>query len=69
VPELLADGGGHAVACHRVAELPAAHAIIPSDGGFSPTLEKLVTAFSLSAEGPPAAAADIVGTGSPAAVK
>jgi oligopeptide/dipeptide ABC transporter ATP-binding protein len=68
-PELIADGGGHAVACHRVAELPPAQAIIPSDGGFSPTLEKLVTAFSLSAEGPPTAAAGITGSGSPAAIK
>jgi oligopeptide/dipeptide ABC transporter ATP-binding protein len=49
VPELR-DGTGHAtdhrVACHRVAELPPAKAVVPSDGGFSPALEKLVAAFS-----------------------
>jgi peptide/nickel transport system ATP-binding protein/oligopeptide transport system ATP-binding protein len=46
VPHLLADASGHATACHRVAELPPADAIVPSDGGFSPALEKLVAAFS-----------------------
>ncbi len=46
VPQLLADASGHATACHRVAELPPADAIVPSDGGFSPSLEKLVAAFS-----------------------
>jgi oligopeptide/dipeptide ABC transporter ATP-binding protein len=51
-PDLLADGSGHATACHRTAELPPADAIVPSDGGFSPALEKLVAAFSLSEEGP-----------------
>ncbi|WP_407175982.1 ABC transporter ATP-binding protein [Bradyrhizobium sp. STM 3562] len=45
-PHLRADGTGHATACHRVAELPPAEAILPSDGGFSPALEKLVSAFS-----------------------
>ena len=44
-PELLADGTRHATACHRTAELPAAGAIVPLDGGFSPALEKLVAAF------------------------
>jgi oligopeptide/dipeptide ABC transporter ATP-binding protein len=57
VPELIADGTGHAirehkVACHRVAELPPAEGVVPHDGGFSPALEKLVAAFSLSEEGP-----------------
>jgi Oligopeptide/dipeptide transporter, C-terminal region len=47
-PSLLADGSGHATACHRQAELPPGDAIVPSDGGFSPSLEKLVAAFSLS---------------------
>ena len=46
VPELLADGAGHATACHRTGELPPADAIVPSDGGFSPALERLVAAFS-----------------------
>ena len=44
-PQLIADGTGHATACHRIAELPAADSIVPADGGFSPTLEKLVAAF------------------------
>ncbi len=52
VPELIADATGHAVACHRVAELPAAEDVVPHDGGFSPALERLVAAFSLSEEGP-----------------
>jgi len=52
VPQLIADGMGHAVACHRVAELPPAESVVPHDGGFSPALEKLVAAFSLSEEGP-----------------
>ena len=60
VPELLADGTGHAVACHRVAELPAAEGVVPHDGGFSPALEKLVAAFSLSEEGPALAGVAIV---------
>ena len=45
-PQLIADASGHATACHRVAELPPAEAILPSDGGLSPALEKLVAAFS-----------------------
>ncbi|MBR0970788.1 MULTISPECIES: ABC transporter ATP-binding protein [Bradyrhizobium] len=50
-PALLADGAGHATACHRTAELPSADAILPTDGGFSPTLSKLVAAFSRKTEG------------------
>jgi peptide/nickel transport system ATP-binding protein len=59
-PPLLADGTGHATACHRTAELPAPEAIIPLDGGFSPTLEKLVAAFSAGTEGAGLAGVDIV---------
>ncbi|MVT70288.1 dipeptide ABC transporter ATP-binding protein [Bradyrhizobium pachyrhizi] len=51
VPLLLADDTGHATACHRIADLPPAESIVPSDGGFSPSLEKLVAAFSGAAEG------------------
>jgi len=51
VPPLLADAAGHATACHRMAELPPAENIVPADGGFSPTLEKLVAAFSGGTEG------------------
>ncbi|WOH49012.1 ABC transporter ATP-binding protein [Bradyrhizobium sp. sBnM-33] len=51
IPLLLADGTGHATACHRTAELPSPGAIVPADGGFSPVLEKLVAAFSGGTEG------------------
>jgi peptide/nickel transport system ATP-binding protein/oligopeptide transport system ATP-binding protein len=61
-PQLLADGTGHATACHRTAELPEAGAIVPSDGGFSPALEKLVAAFGAPREGPAAAGVGIGGT-------
>ena len=67
-PELGADGTGHATACHRTAELPAADAIVPRDGTFSPALEKLVAAFSLSAEGPARGGVDIVGASPPTGV-
>ncbi len=71
VPEL-ANGTGHApnlpvgtinhaVACHRAAELPPPEGVVPSDGGFSPALEKLVAAFSLSEEGPARGGVDIIG--------
>ena len=62
VPNLIADDQGHATACHRTAELPPAEGIVPSDGGFSPALEKLVAAFSLSEEGPGGNGVDIVGS-------
>jgi peptide/nickel transport system ATP-binding protein/oligopeptide transport system ATP-binding protein len=70
VPELVAEGtgpasthkaGAHQVACHRSAELPPADGVVPSDGGFSPALEKLVAAFSLSEEGPAGGGVGIVG--------
>jgi oligopeptide/dipeptide ABC transporter ATP-binding protein len=50
VPPLLADGAGHATACHRTAELPPPETIAAMDGGFSPTLEKLVAAFNKGTE-------------------
>jgi oligopeptide/dipeptide ABC transporter ATP-binding protein len=46
IPELLADATGHLTACHRSNELPAADAIIPSDGELSPALTKLIAAFN-----------------------
>jgi oligopeptide/dipeptide ABC transporter ATP-binding protein len=61
-PRLLADGTGHATACHRTAELPPAETIVPTDGGFSPVLEKLVAAFSGGTEGASRSGVDIVGT-------
>jgi peptide/nickel transport system ATP-binding protein/oligopeptide transport system ATP-binding protein len=67
VPPLVADGAGHATACHRTAELPAPENIVPADGGFSPVLEKLVAAFSGGTEGASHARVDQSGT-RPAAV-
>ncbi len=45
VPQLKPSTAGHLTACHRAGELPPAGAIIPSDGAFSPELERLVAAF------------------------
>jgi oligopeptide/dipeptide ABC transporter ATP-binding protein len=67
IPPLLADGTGHATACHRTAELPAPENIVPADGGFSPVLEKLVSAFSGGTEGAGRGGVDPSGT-RPAAV-
>jgi oligopeptide/dipeptide ABC transporter ATP-binding protein len=67
VPLLFADAKDHATACHRVTELPAAEAILPHDGKFSPVLEKLVAAFNADTEVAGRAGVDIVGT-SPTAV-
>jgi peptide/nickel transport system ATP-binding protein/oligopeptide transport system ATP-binding protein len=58
---LTVDEINHPVACHRAAELPPPEGVVPSDGGFSPALEKLVAAFSLSEEGPEANGVGIVG--------
>jgi oligopeptide/dipeptide ABC transporter ATP-binding protein len=66
VPQLLTDASGHATACHRTAELPPAEAIVPSDGGFSPALERLVAAFSGDAEGRTASGVGMVGASPPA---
>ena len=62
VPPLLADDAGHATACHRLAELPAAENIVPADDGFSPVLEKLIAAFSGGAEGAARSGVDLSGT-------
>ena len=61
-PQLLADSSGHATACHRTAELPPAEAIVPTGGGLSPALERLVAAFSRTAEGPTASGVGMEGT-------
>jgi peptide/nickel transport system ATP-binding protein/oligopeptide transport system ATP-binding protein len=53
VPQLLPSGADHLTACHRVGELPPADAIVPSDGAFSPELERLVAAFSHTSESEP----------------
>ncbi|MGL9620053.1 dipeptide ABC transporter ATP-binding protein [Bradyrhizobium sp. U531] len=63
-PALLADGTGHATACHRTAELPSADAILPTAGGFSPVLAKLVAAFSRKTEGGSPAGVGILGNAS-----
>jgi peptide/nickel transport system ATP-binding protein/oligopeptide transport system ATP-binding protein len=62
MPQLLADGAGHATACHRMAELPPPEAITAMDSGFSPALEKLVAAFSKGTEGAGQDGVDMVGT-------
>ena len=62
VPQLLADGAGHATACHRTAELPPPETIMAMDSGFSPALEKLVAAFSKGTEGAGHDGVDMVGT-------
>jgi hypothetical protein len=62
VPPLIADNAGHATACHRIAELPPAEAILPHDGAFSPALEKLVAAFGTDTEVAARSGVDIVGT-------
>ncbi|MCP3372121.1 ABC transporter ATP-binding protein [Bradyrhizobium cajani] len=60
-PELVPDSAGHAAACHRIAELPSADAILPAAGGFSPELAKLVAAFSRKTEGAAASGVGIQG--------
>ncbi len=45
-PLLVDDASGHATACHRWTELPAAGAIVPEDARPSPALEKLIAAFA-----------------------
>jgi oligopeptide/dipeptide ABC transporter ATP-binding protein len=64
-PKLLAGADGHATACHRVAELPPPDAIVPADSTFSPTLERLVAAFTGKPEGTSAAGVGINNATSP----
>jgi peptide/nickel transport system ATP-binding protein/oligopeptide transport system ATP-binding protein len=59
-PQLLADGAGHATACHRTAELPPPDAIVPADGAYSPVLERLMAAFGRPAEVPGGSGVDII---------
>jgi peptide/nickel transport system ATP-binding protein/oligopeptide transport system ATP-binding protein len=67
-PQLLTDAAGHATACHRTAELPPPDTVVPSDGGFSPALERLVAAFSGSTKVADPSGVDIVGAMPPAVV-
>jgi peptide/nickel transport system ATP-binding protein/oligopeptide transport system ATP-binding protein len=59
-PALLADAAGHSTACHRTTELPPPEGIVPSDGAFSPSLERLVAAFSTPREVAGSGGVDIV---------
>ena len=59
-PELRSDAAGHATACHRTSELPPPDGVVPADGAFSPSLERLVAAFSKSAEVAGRSGVDIV---------
>jgi peptide/nickel transport system ATP-binding protein/oligopeptide transport system ATP-binding protein len=59
-PQLLADAARHATACHRTAELPPPDAIVPAGSAFSPTLERLVAAFSGTPEVADFSGVDIV---------
>jgi oligopeptide/dipeptide ABC transporter ATP-binding protein len=65
-PRLLADAAGHATACHRSVELPPPDTLVAADS-FSPTLERLVAAFSGRVEGAASCGVDIVGAMPPAA--
>jgi peptide/nickel transport system ATP-binding protein/oligopeptide transport system ATP-binding protein len=60
-PQLLPDAAGHFTACHRTAELPSPDAVVPSDGGFSPVLERLVAAFNGPAKAAAPFGVDITG--------
>jgi oligopeptide/dipeptide ABC transporter ATP-binding protein len=64
-PRLLGDASGHLTACHRTAELPPPDAVLPADG-LSPTLERLVAAFSSHAEVVRSSGVDIVAPTPPA---
>jgi oligopeptide/dipeptide ABC transporter ATP-binding protein len=65
VPQLLAGAAGHLTACHRTEELPPADAILPSDGEFSPALERLVAAFGRAEQTTSVSGVDSVGTAPP----
>jgi oligopeptide/dipeptide ABC transporter ATP-binding protein len=67
-PQLKANAAGHLTACHRTDELPPPDAIVPSDGTFSPSLERLVAAFGRAEEVQDRSGVDIVGATPPAAV-
>jgi peptide/nickel transport system ATP-binding protein/oligopeptide transport system ATP-binding protein len=64
-PRLLGDASGHLTACHRTAELPPPDAVLPADS-LSPTLERLVAAFSSHAEVVRSSGVDIVAPTPPA---
>src|SRR5262249_35332690 len=49
-PALQADADGHATACHRLAELPPASVMASADAGFSPSLDRMIAAFTRKAQ-------------------
>ena len=57
-PPLVSGPDGHATACHRTGELPASQAIIPTDADLTPTLERLLAAFTTTKEGMAAGGVD-----------
>ncbi len=59
-PPLNPDVARHATACHRAFELPPP-AALPADGGISPTLARLMQAFTRKTDEPAAAGVDRVG--------
>jgi peptide/nickel transport system ATP-binding protein/oligopeptide transport system ATP-binding protein len=65
VPQLVAGTAGHPTACHRTDELPPADAILPSDGEFSPALQRLVAAFGRAEQVRDISGVEIVGTTPP----
>ena len=64
-PQLEANVAGHLTACHRADELPPPETILPSDGAFSPSLERLVAAFGGAEEAQRRFGVDIVGASPP----
>jgi oligopeptide/dipeptide ABC transporter ATP-binding protein len=62
----LIDAGGHATACHRWAELPQVKAV-PSNGGHSPVLDRLIGAFAQPMDVRDASGVDTVRHGASAA--
>lgn len=64
-PALIA-AGDHATACHRWTELPQVKAV-PSDGGHSPVLDRLIGAFAQPMDVRPSGSVDTVSEGARAA--
>ena len=64
-PQLVASAWPHLTACHRTDELPPADALLPSDGEFSPVLERLVAAFGRAEQVENFSGLDSVGTTPP----
>jgi peptide/nickel transport system ATP-binding protein/oligopeptide transport system ATP-binding protein len=65
-PRLASGPDGHATACHRTADLPPPEAIVPAEADLTPTLERLLTAFTATKEGIAAGGVDSSKTISPA---